>query len=64
MVDKLMKFFALSLFYVCKVKKIIIIKKVLSHGFYGMLENKILTRQRTQKIIFLFFWDQFSDTVW
>ena len=43
MVDKLMKSFALSLFYVCKVKKKKKIKKVLSHGFYGMLEKKILT---------------------
>ena len=38
-----MESFALSLFYVYKVKKKSIqFKKVLTHGFYGMLEKGIL----------------------
>ena len=42
MVFKLMESFALSLFNVYKVKKSIQFKKVLTRGFYGMLEKGIL----------------------
>ena len=48
-----MKSFALSLLCVNKVKKKFQVKKVLTHGFYGMLEKGILCLFRNKKVMAL-----------